>query len=81
MKQQKGSGILELIFTLVLVAVIMFGSWLVKEYKCSNYEDMTGMQTKYKIFDGCYVKTDQGWFLREQLRDIQASNTQVKEKQ
>jgi hypothetical protein len=31
---------------------------------------MTGMQTNYKLFDGCYVKTEKGWFLKEQLRDV-----------
>lgn len=72
MRKQK--GIVELVLTLFVLLIIMFGSWIVKEYKCANYEDMTGMQTKYKIFDGCYVKTDKGWFLREQLRDISVGN-------
>ena len=70
MRKQKGSGAIELMVSLVVVAVLVFGGWIVKEYKCSNYEDMTGMQTKYKLFDGCYVKTEKGWFLREQLRDV-----------
>ncbi len=54
----------------IIVLGLMFGGLITEEYKCANYEDMTGMQTQYKVFDGCYVKTDKGWFLREQLRDI-----------
>lgn len=70
MKSQK--GFIELLLAVFLLLVLTLSSWLVKEYKCANYGDMTGMPTKYKMFDGCYVKTDKGWFLKEQLRDIQA---------
>lgn len=73
MKKQKGSAedFIVTILAVIILLAITLGSWLVKEYKCANYEDMTGMETKYKIFDGCYVKTEKGWFLKEQLRDIQ----------
>jgi hypothetical protein len=60
----------EICIWVVLVTIAASASWLVKEYRCSNYSDMTGMQTNYKLFDGCYVKTEKGWFLKEQLRDI-----------
>jgi|JI61114DRNA_FD_contig_21_8657447_length_2408_multi_17_in_0_out_0_2 hypothetical protein len=70
MYKEKDGVVFELVLTLIVVLVLTFGGWGVKEYKCAVYEDMTGMETKYKIFDGCYVKTDKGWFLREQLRDI-----------
>jgi hypothetical protein len=62
--------VISIVAGTLLIIVLSFGSWLTKEYKCANYEDMTGMQTQYKMFDGCYVKTEKGWFLREQLRDI-----------
>ena len=72
LNKQKGFSeeLITLVICFVLVIILMFCSWLVKEYKCSNYSDMTGMPTKYKVFDGCYVKTEKGWFLKEQLRDI-----------
>ena len=69
MKAQKGA--VELVVAIIILFFMTFGSWIVKEYKCANYGDMTGLPTKYKLFDGCYVKTDKGWFLKEQLRDIQ----------
>lgn len=73
MKSQKGmvEDLIAAVLGVVIILVMAFGGWMIKEYKCANYEDMTGMPTKYKIFDGCYVKTDKGWFLKEQLRDIQ----------
>lgn len=73
MKSQRGD--IEVVVSVVLLVVILLftliGGWLVREYKCSNYSSMTGMPTQYKLFDGCYVKTEKGWFLKEQLRDIQ----------
>lgn len=64
---------------LTLIIVCAFFSFAVgalsvsvKYYRCANYEQITGMKTKFAIFDGCYVQTKKGWFLKEQLRDIQA---------
>lgn len=62
------SELKEILVVLTIIAVIV---WPIKEYQCSNYESMTNMETDYKVFDGCYVKTEKGWFLKEQLRDIQ----------
>ncbi len=33
----------------------------VKAYQCGHYETMSGKQTSFEWFDGCYVKTDSGW--------------------
>lgn len=30
-------------------------------YKCRSYQQATGKQTKYKLLDACYVKTNEGW--------------------
>lgn len=70
MSKMKGNTKVEFVLLLVFLLVASLGSWAVKEYKCANYEEMTMLQTKYKLFDGCYVKTDNGWLLREQIRDL-----------
>ena len=32
-----------------------------ESHQCSNYERMTGKQTKWLTLDACYVQTDAGW--------------------
>lgn len=67
----KQRGAVEVVVTVVLLVVFLFGGFFVNLNKCSNYQQMTGLETRYKLFDGCYVKTEKGWFLKEQLRDIE----------
>lgn len=64
----------EIILTGVFVVAVLTFSWPLQEYKCYSYSKMSNLETDYKVLDGCYVKTDKGWFLKEQLRDIPVNN-------
>lgn len=55
-----------IIITLVMLAAM----YCIESYKCESYSEITGLETKFVFVDGCYVKTDKGWFLKEQIRDI-----------
>ena len=62
--------ILEGFVLLVVIpfVVVMFGLGVLvalvelhADYECSNYQRITGIETKRKTLDQCYVKTSSGW--------------------
>jgi hypothetical protein len=63
-----------IIHVAMLAAGLIFVLWLgyfFNSYKCKTYSKVTSLETRYEFAGGCFVKTEKGWFLREQLRDIQ----------
>lgn len=67
MYKQKGSSGIELIISLVMLAVFLFLGMLWNMYSCSNYGSLTDRITKYSIVNGCFVKTDSGWIPQEEM--------------
>lgn len=48
----------------LVLAVLLFALLLIapmETYTCHNYEQVTGIETKYKLMDACYVSTADGW--------------------
>lgn len=41
--------------------IIITGACSLDQKMCSNYQDITGCNTKYLWYDSCYVETKQGW--------------------
>ncbi len=48
-------------FMVVLVVVSCVLGNISGAYTCNNYQDMTGITTKWVAVDACYVKTEKGW--------------------
>lgn len=46
---------------LALFTVLATGFNADGSYQCSNYQDVTGKETKYFWFDSCYINTASGW--------------------
>lgn len=44
----------------ILVVVLGIGNFG-GSYTCKNYQDVTGITTKWVAVDACYVKTSKGW--------------------
>ena len=62
------------VYAAILISCLIFVLWFgyfVNSYKCKTYSKVTNLETRYEFAGGCFVKTEKGWFLREQLRDIQ----------
>lgn len=69
MKRQK--VFLDSALTVILVfgivgIVVLFGGIAIfghfyGTYQCSNYNHITGKETRYAAFDTCYIKTADGW--------------------
>ena len=53
-----------IVMVFVLTFVVYFPFTFHEQWVCSNFEDVTGRQTRYIRFDGCYVKNKQGEFIR-----------------
>ncbi len=72
MRKDKGEVVLGVL--IICFVSLMVVGYLIDEYACRNYGKMTMMETDYHPFGGgCYVKTKNGWFIREQLRDVDMS--------
>ena len=50
---------------------------ILTQNQCSNYQEETGTQTRYRHLDSCYLKTAQGWMpwaefkVRAMSREVQ----------
>lgn len=53
---------------LILAAIAGIGIGM-DAASCRNYGDVTGRNTDYRIIGGCFVETDRGWFLKDQVWD------------
>jgi hypothetical protein len=69
-KEEKQTILIIAAFGVAIVLAVLAAMYLLESYKCGSYSEMTGLETKFVFVDGCYVKTDKGWFLKEQIRDI-----------
>lgn len=45
----------------ILMSFMLIPFYYLSKYQCSNYQETTGLKTKYKIFDSCYIQTKSGW--------------------
>ena len=45
----------------LILGAIVFAADIYGRYVCSNYELLTGKETKWVSFDVCYVKAAEGW--------------------
>lgn len=58
----------------VIVASIIVGvfmlAWGLTIFDCKTYGDSTGRTVKME-YGTCYVKTDKGWFSKDQLRAVE----------
>jgi hypothetical protein len=60
--------VLILITAIVIALVFALGiSYGVERFKCSNYGNVTGNQTKLSLFV-CYVKDDEKWYELEEFK-------------
>jgi len=48
-------------FVLIVLGarLVLFNSYV--DWQCSNYQEITGNETKYIDFDACYVKQGADW--------------------
>lgn len=59
----------EMIRTLGVVALILGAMAVagmlicdaISRYSCNNYENVSGVETRYITFDTCYINTERGW--------------------
>ena len=59
----------------VLLVVVVVGvlTYAFDRASCSNYGLVTGKDTEYRLLGGCFVETDRGWFLKDQVYDQEAN--------
>ena len=48
------------IFVIGVFVILLIGH-LYSDYVCSNYEVITGIETKHVVMDTCYLNTENGW--------------------
>ena len=57
----------------VLIAITLpFAAFLIglDKIACSNYEKITGRQTKYVICGSCFVQTESGWLTKDEYGKV-----------
>lgn len=58
-------AITAMFFVMVAVVVQTFSN-----YQCKKYEDVTGRETKYVWFAGCYIDSGNGWLTDEEYKAV-----------
>ena len=56
----KFAGVFILVVIGISAIVLSLEDWS-RSYQCSSYAEVTGNDTKYVVFDACYVDTESGW--------------------
>lgn len=46
---------------ILIVGVVAWGADMLQARSCGIYTEETGIETKYRSFDECYLKTSNGW--------------------
>lgn len=59
---------------LLLAIIVVFGSHtfhaVFEKIGCSNYEKITGRQTKYVLCGGCFVRAEHGWLTKDEYGKV-----------
>lgn len=70
-------------FTIVGLLTVVFAgifgvSNFLASYACSNYEEETGIQTKFRTMDSCYIKTPTGFMRWDEFKARATTREQTK---
>ena len=57
-----GFGLIYLFILIVSISIFAAIKW--SEWSCDNYQKITGFESKFIAFDACYVKNEDGRFIR-----------------
>lgn len=57
------AGAFAISFCIVIVIIEPISSW-----RCSQYQEATGRDTKYQRFDKCYVKSNSEWYTLDEYK-------------
>ena len=50
-----------IVLFVVVIGTLVGGADLLQSRACGIYTEETGIETKYRHFDECYLKTPSGW--------------------
>jgi hypothetical protein len=84
LSSQRGNGELAILLGLGGVFVVFIGGILLLgdlwgRYQCSNFEKITGKQTRYATMDICYINTKDGWQRWDEYKLRAAASEGLKE--
>lgn len=66
------------LFVVIILSIIFFGTNYYEEYRCNSYKETTGMETKWKFLDDCYIETKNGWLTKEEYKLSIATKGELK---
>ena len=55
---------------LLFSCVVFIISYFFEKKAAEKYQEVTGIETKYTVFGGCFVKTSSGWRTQEEYKAI-----------
>jgi hypothetical protein len=64
------TGFLAALMFCVLIGGILLFAQLSNNYSCHRYGNITGRDVRPAFPSACYVKTANGWFTIDQVRDL-----------
>lgn len=70
MKERLAIAIVMITFFVVVTGAILGLASLQNNYTCHRYGRFTNHEVRTGFPSACYVKTANGWFTYEQIRDI-----------
>ncbi len=57
-----------LVSTVICAASIILPVMVIGNATCNEYSKVTELETKWEFWSGCYVRWNDGWVLRDQLK-------------
>jgi len=74
-------GAMVMVFIVVAILPIMAISEVQGRYTCSNYQKVTGTETRWVLLDECYIKTPQGWQRYDEFKALAIASEGMNEAQ
>jgi hypothetical protein len=80
MRSNRGTGGIELLVMLAILAVLFGGVAIAAAYSCSNKWRMSDLSTDWGFFQGCLVRMPSGrWVPEKNVRDVDLSAPMAQE--
>lgn len=63
--------LIELVVMLCFVGGLLVLGWWLSSYRCHARWEGSGMESEFRLFAGCLVKTNAGWIPDDRIREVQ----------
>lgn len=71
MSKIRADDVIGWFVSVAFIVLILLGLWWFSSYKCQVRWEQSGMESDFRLFAGCLVKTQSGWIPDDRIREVQ----------